>query len=80
MFYILCVSYSYGNSLFNLIYLFINFSSMLLLMLLSPVRDPFKEIIHAYLFTYLSSYFIRNLLLRFTYFSDDYIYYHFIVY
>ena len=27
---------------------------MLLLMLLSPIRDPFKEIIHAYLFIYLS--------------------------
>ena len=43
---------------------------MLLLMILSPIRDPFKEIIHAYLFI-LVAIFTRNLLLYFTYFSDD---------
>ena len=53
---------------------------MLLLILLSPIRDPFKEIIHVIYLFILVAMFIRNLLLYFTYFSDDYIYYHFILY
>ena len=77
-FYILSVTYSYGNSLFKLIYLSINFSIMLFLMLLSSETHFKKVYMLIYLFI-LVAIFIRNLLLYFTYFIDDYIYYHFIL-
>ena len=50
---------------------------MLLLMLLS---DPhFKKLYMLIYLFILVAIFIHNLLLHFTYFIDDYIYYHFIV-